>query len=469
MRFAFFADLHIQGNKIQSQTDLGSPSRNIALKTQQAINSIKPDYVFGLGDLTTTGSKQDFLGYKKWVKGIKAPVFDLFGNHDRNYNVLCTDNTGREYFTVLDRISDTKVFQCGNIIFILVSEEHNPESAQKLFTSTIPDKRFRFIEKILKKYSHSHNIFILNHTPARRTTVLSDDWIFNNLQVWDKISNNFFELFRKYPIVAHLTGHIHIDYRYKNFLRDKNGQKSNKKIGKFVNGSQFKNLPNCYFLNTACVDTAHGWVGTMIPKSFLKIVNKHSYRLWNHPLVKFYFKHEKKGLNIFDSRWFSKLQNLKGRSAVYYFDTEPNQKNINIITRWVQKNKDVEKYPLTLKYPLSGTEKMVFLESDLSLRDKKNAVVEKHHWFSIPKNKNAEIELSQRFPQPIEIKGVQIKADNLKKYSVFWKGKNNNSKKWSRKWQKNPKKIGKTTNVLVKIIFEKSQKKISVNDVQIVI
>jgi len=469
IRIAFFADLHIQGNKIQSQTDIGAPTKIIPQKTQQALNKLKPDFIFGLGDQTTYGAKKDWLGYKKWLKGVNAPVFEVLGNHDRDYTILTCQNTGKDYFQVLKKTSDTTVYKIGNFIFILVSEEHNPESGKHDFTSTIPEKSFQFIQNILKKYSKNNNIFILNHTPILGTTALSDEWVFNDLKHWKKISKKYLALFKKYQVLAHLTGHIHIDYRFKNSPININGKQVSKKIGKFINGKNFSYLPSTYFLNMPCVDVAHGWAGDLIPKWVLRIFARNSFKSWGTFFAKFYFKNERFGPPLWD--WFSKTKFRKKlkSSAIYYLDIYPNKKELKIITHRINDFKDVETYPLQLKYKSKLSSKnLKLLSSDLSLIHKKNLTIGKHNWFKVKKGKTGFGEFSKSFTKPTRIKGVKVIGKNLGKYQIKYQASKDNGKTWNKTWIKDPQKLGKINAIKLKIKFYSSSSCVQIKDIKII-
>ena len=224
---------------MQSQTDLGAPSRVVARKAQAALNDVEPDAVFGLGDLTAESAPEDWEGYQRWVEGVNAPVFDLLGNHDRDYTVFNRHQYAQEYFEVLGRVSGTKALAVGNTVFILVSEEHNPEGTANRLTSTVPLKRFRFIEEVLREYAADSNVFILSHTLLRGTTALSDKWSFNDTRAWTVVTRRFFDLFERYPVLAHLTGHTHLDYRYRARVTDIDGPSELKILG-HVNGQSGK-------------------------------------------------------------------------------------------------------------------------------------------------------------------------------------------------------------------------------------
>ncbi len=463
-RLAFFSDLHIRHKKIQSQTDFGGPSKWIPRKASDSLNDIGPDYIFGLGDLTATGHREDWLGYKKWLEGLKPPVFDILGNHDRDYTVFHNYNYGKEYFSILKRTSATKAVKIGNLIFILVSEEHDPEGNKKVLTSTIPLRTFRFIEEILQKYSQDNNVFILSHTLLRGTTALSNDWSFNDIKEWKIISRRFFDLFEKYPVVAHLTGHTHMDYRYKARLKTIEEEKYKRKIGKFVNGKNYERLPDTYFLNLPCVDTAHGWLGSNF--ALLRKLGTMTAKARRSPFRWLYIHLEEKGPRIFDWLYKLKINNLIGRPAVYYFDVFPKEKKIEIITRWLEKNKDVEKYKINLNCPveISDPEAEV-MASSLSLQTKKNLEIVRDNWFEVSSGKRGEGVFSKSFSCKKEVKGVKIISENLKNYDVLWRGSRDSGNNWTKKWIKSPGKLGKINAVKMKMSFKTGNKKAKIKDI----
>ncbi len=465
-RIAFFADLHIRDNKMQSQTDFGGPSKWIPREARKALNDINPDYIFGLGDLTATGHRKDWLGYQKWLQGLEAPVFDVVGNHDRDYTVFHDYNYGEGYFSVLGRVSATKVVKIGNLIFILVSEEHDPEGNKRLLTSTVPLKTFAFIQSILQRYSENNNIFVLSHTLLRGTTALSNDWSFNDIEDWKVISKRFFKLFRTYPVVAHLTGHTHIDYRYRSKLKDIGEKEYKEKVGKFIDGRDYVGLPEIYFLNMPCVDTAHGWLGSSF--ALLRRLGGKTAKAKRSPLRQLYIKLEDKGPRVFDFLYKSKVNNILGRPAVYYFDIMPDNRKVKIITRWVGKNKDVEEYDVALKLParLSGAEAEV-VASDLSMRSKENLQIARDSWFEIPAEEKGEGVFSRSFVEPTEIKGVEVRARNLESYSVLWQGSRDKGVTWTGEWVEDPSVLGEVDAVKVKISFEAKVAGASIEEVSV--
>ncbi len=465
-RIAFFADLHIRGDELHSQTDFGAPSRVVPRKAREALNDIAPDYVFGLGDLTAESAPDDWRGYKRWVDSIDAPILDLFGNHDRDYTVFATHNYGEEYFSVLGRVTDTQALRVGNTIFVLISEEHNPEGNPTRLTSTVPAKRFQFLESILKHYSSDHNIFVLNHTLLRSTTALSDQWSFNDTGMWTSITKKFFRLFREYPVVGHITGHTHIDYRYRARVRDLDGIPRKRKDGKFVDGRAHSSLPDVSFLNMPCVDTAHGWVGSNF--AVLRELGKSTAKAQKSPFRRLFMSIEEKGPPLFDILYRSPISNILGRAAVYYIDLIPGRDYLTVTTRWLRKNRDVERYPVHLKQQVAADDgELELLASDLSIRTKKNLTITLDDWFAVAAGERGSATFSQSFPRPVVTEGVTIKASDLSAYTVRWKGSRTGGRDWSGQWQEDPQALGRVNAVMLDMGFEASGKDAAVADIVI--
>ncbi len=467
VRVALFADIHIRDNKIQSQTDFGAPSKWLPKRANLALKSIKPDYIFGLGDLTATGHKKDWLGYRKWIRGLNAPVFDLMGNHDRDYTVYHMYNYGQEYFTILGRVASSKAVKIANNIFILISEEHDPEGNKKMLTSTVPLKTFSFVEKILKKYFQDHNIFVLSHTLLRGTTALSNDWSFNDINDWNIISNRFFDLFEKYKVAAHLTGHTHIDYRYRAKLKDIGGRKYKHKVGKFINGEKFTHLPDTYFLNIPCIDTAHGWIGSNF--ALLRQLGKATAKAKRSPLRRMYISLEEKGPRVFDFLYQSRINNILGRPAVYYFDIIPGANEVNIITRWLRNNKDTESYKVILNNKIIfSNSKAQIVCSDLCIQYKENLNIMRDNWFQIPAEKKALGIFSQLFKNKKKIKNIKVIAEKKLDYSVLYKGSKDFGETWDKNWIRNPAQMGKLNAVKLKIRFQPNPAPVKVKNILII-
>ncbi len=464
MRVAFFADLHIYDDEIASQTDLGGPSKLIPKRLKEELNKIKPDLIFNLGDSTSFGASKEWGNYKKWRDGVNAPIYEVFGNHDRNYNVLCSDNVGEEFFTELGWFSDTKALRFGNNIFILVSEEYSPAGSEDLFTATIPDKRFDFVESVLQRYSNENNIWVLSHTPISGTTVLSTRWMCNNPKVWWQISKKYFDLYNKYLVLAHFTGHTHIDYRLNLKVKNEDGRFSKENRGTFLNGKDYEDLPDIQFLNMPCVDIAHGWLSGRFP--FL-IQLDDSYKHWKeNKLRRAQLYLDSKGSDLVDKIIEKRLDRKIGRSAFYYMDLDEGKESCEIVTRDIASGEDVQRYKLDLNSKLRfGDKDLEFVDSDLSLQYRKGLIIDHGYWFKVLPDSSGVGVFSQRFSEAVMVKGVDIDADSsrLEEPEVWYKAGNEVGET---DWVKDPEEIGAVKKIKVKIKFVNSGKKdVRVRDV----
>lgn len=468
MRIAFFSDLHIYDDIIASQTDLGGASRLIPERLKEELNGIQPDLIFNLGDSTSIGATKEWLNYNQWRSEVKAPIYEVFGNHDRNYNVFCSDNVGEEFFTVLGWASDTKALKFGNNIFILISEEYSPAGSKDMFTATIPDKRLGFVESVLRKYASGNNIWILSHTPISGTTVLSTRWMCNNPKIWWQISSRYLELYQKYDVVAHFTGHTHIDYRLRLKVKGGDGKFSQERRGILLNGKGYKDLPDTYFLNLPCIAIAHGWLSGRFP--FLIRLDD-SYKHWKeNKLRRAQLSYlDSKGLNLVDwiikSRWDRKL----GRSAIYYMDLEEGMSTCDLITRDIVLKEDVSKYQLKLNMKNAKVDsKAEIVESDLSMQYRDKLIIDHQFWFKVEGNSTGVGIFTKRFASPTEIKGVKILSDNenILGSKVLY----NSCDEEKSNWISDPAELGKRRKIKLKVRFvNNSSKSVRVKDLKLIV
>ena len=350
------------------------------------------------------------------------------------------------------------------MVFILMSEEHNPEGAADRLTSTVPAKRFRFLEDMLREHGQDGNVFVLSHTLLRGTTALSNDWGFNDTRAWTAITERFFGLFERYPVVAHLTGHTHIDYRYRSYVKNLDGGRRGTKVGKFVDGRDYDVLPDVYFLNMPCVDTAHGWFGSNF--ALLRELGKSTARARRSPFRKLYMSVEEKGPPFFDVVYRSPINNVLGRAAIYYVDLLPGRDQVTVTTRWLRPNRDVERYAVDLHRPVElGDGAVRYVASDLSIRTKRNLVVRRDDWFLVPAGESGWGVFSQRFPMPVGLEGLRIEATGLKDYGVRWKGSRDGGRTWDADWRTDPKALGEVDAVMLEIDFDAGEEPVVVQDI----
>ncbi len=475
VRIAFFADPHIITADEGTETDIGGPGYDAPRDAVYSLNKCNPDYTFGLGDLTAHTTENEWIGYDSWENKIESPVFDILGNHDKEH-LYGVGSCGTGYFTKVGRVSDTKVLKIGNNVFILVSEEHDPEGDGDFLMSTIPEKRFEFIEKQFQKYSENYNIFVMNHTPLPDTAAFSTTWFYGRNPRWQHISKKFKNLLYEYEnsVDVHLSGHIHTDYRMRDDPLDQDLTEGVENVGKFVDGSKIipskrkyqpKSLPEVYFLNMPVVDIYHNWgaarfafLGTLINKLDLNpATDKVSPSAQRQRI-----ESGESGPPIMDILHTAKNSYFTGRGAIYYMEMEGGKEKVNLVTRWTGGNRDMENYTLKMSNPIQlGDGEMRIVDSDLSLRKKNdNLEIQVDNWFKIWKGTTGLGEFSKVFYQENKIiTGLSIENYNLKDYSAEWKGSNNHGNTWKSTWHQKPENMGKINAVKIKIKFNAEKTK----------
>lgn|GEM_PF-1088579 len=475
LRIAFFADPHIADEDMGTETDIGGPAYDIPKLTQDTINKINADYTFGLGDLTAHTRENEWIGYKKWIDNLNNPVYDLLGNHDKDH-IYGVGSCGTEYFTEVGRVSGSKVLKKGNNVFILISEEHSPERDGTHLQSTIPQKRFEFLENQLEKYSGSNNIFVMSHTQItgenQGTVAFSETWYYGSNPNWKHISKKYKNILENYEnsVVAHLSGHMHTDYRMRDdpSLFDQDLKIGAENVGKFVDGTKIDKaerkyqpykIPRNYFLNMPIVDIHHNWAIARVG-FFAPIVNKFKY---SRPAPKTDPKVSREGIRqnlknppILDYLHTPKNSYFTGRGAIYYFDMKEGENEVEIKTRWISGNRDVESYEMRLTHPLElGEENMHFVASDLSLMKKnENLRVQRDNWFKIKKDSQGIGYFSKGYYQENKtISGLTIENYDLENYSVKWKKVTTQGKSLT-EWHENPENLGEINGIKIKIQFD---------------
>jgi 3',5'-cyclic AMP phosphodiesterase CpdA len=122
--------------------DSRNDTNGILPKIVQAANATKGvRFMIYLGDMTATGSVQEFANYKKTVKPLKMPLYAIPGNHERagdgNYERL----VGPAYYT----------HQMGRWRFIMIDNSRSRLGAEQL----------AWVKKELEDASAKHDYIVL--------------------------------------------------------------------------------------------------------------------------------------------------------------------------------------------------------------------------------------------------------------------------------------------------------------------
>jgi len=393
LRIGFMTDMQFDGPAKDGHrfglAEQGNPHNGegyrIALQAWQAMMEIKPDLIFDAGDLTADGEDEEFLVYRDWMLAMPAPVYPVMGNHDRQHDWF--KPYGRGFHTILGQGSATRTLKVGNLVFILISQDHIQlgHGADKEGIDPISSQKQEWIRGQLKQYAGSeNNIFLIMHYPLNNTTAFSDRWWRTDHPAWKRTSNELKELLTEYQsdVVAVFSGHVHMQWDWKDTPDDRWDRKGEvENVGFFVDGRKINSeereygphqLPEVHFLNLQALDWPHG---------------------------------------------------PAREPTVYFADAKPGSRELELLTMRIEDKKIVDRYPIHLPHPVDvGDGKLRFMESDLGIFEKDLTVkIEEDDWFLIPKGEKGTVEFQQEWAEPVDILGVTVEAEGGKHTGVLYK------------------------------------------------
>jgi hypothetical protein len=211
----------------------------------------------------------------------------------------------------------------------------------------------------------------------------SNYWHGLDWEAWKEISSRWKSILTKYQdnIVAHISGHVHTHYAWKDTPTDKDeyiygdGVNGVENVGHFVNGSQINKeerkypphkLPEIYFLNPQALCYTHG-------------------------------SPYKKGAKI-------------NTSAIYYGDLVEGNNSFNLITRDIFRNQDVDSYTIETDYPIKLDDmKVRFMESDVFIRKMDTSIeMTLDNWFKIDSGESVSVVFQKMWRNNVDIEGVEV-------------------------------------------------------------
>jgi len=420
VRLAFMTDMQFDGPAKDGHrfglAEQGNPKNgegyNIALYAWQAMMEVKPDLIFDAGDLSADGEDEEFLVYRDWMLAMPAPVYPVMGNHDRQHDWF--KPYGRGFFSILGQGSATRTLKVGNLVFILISQDHIQlgHGPDKEGIDPISTQKQEWIRGQLKKYAGAdNNIFLIMHYPLNNTTAFSDRWWRTNHPGWKRTSNELKELLTEYQkdVVAVLSGHIHMQWDWKDTPDDRWDRKGEvENVGFFVDGRKINSeereygphqLPEVHFLNLQALDWPHG---------------------------------------------------PAREPTVYFADAKPGSREFELLTMRIEDKKIVDRYPIRLPHPVDvGDGKLRFMESDLGIFEKDLTVkIEEDDWFLIPKGEKGTVEFQQEWAEPVTILGVTVEAEGGRHANVLYKAADHPLGDWP-DWKEEPPKGAKLLRVRI--------------------
>lgn len=150
------------------------------------------DFVVPLGDLVF--DDLDLFDPLKRVLGkVGAPVYYVYGNHDRNYDATELDHRDETYEAHFG--PSYYAFEYGSQAFIVLNNVL-PENGTRYFEGSIDPNQLAFIGNYLKTLPSDKSIYLFMHIPLEE---MSDKEV-------------LFEKFRAHPNVTVYAGHTHTQY-----------------------------------------------------------------------------------------------------------------------------------------------------------------------------------------------------------------------------------------------------------------
>jgi hypothetical protein len=181
---------------------------------EQLINEMV-DFVVPLGDLVFDDLDL-FDPLKKVLGKIGAPVYYVYGNHDRNYDANELQYRAETYQAHFG--PSYYAFNYGDNAFLVLNTVF-PENGTRNFEGRIDEDQLQFVANYLKTLPDEMPINLFMHIPL------------------EDISNlkTFFGLFKEHPNVSAYAGHAHTQY-FKDFGR-KDGWPHEKTLTELVAGA----------------------------------------------------------------------------------------------------------------------------------------------------------------------------------------------------------------------------------------
>lgn len=428
IRLGFFSDIHFDIPKKENtefggvgDDELGVRNFKIPVQAKSTIETIKPDYLFDSGDMTDHGRDNEYRAYRNWKSAIDSPIYSVMGNHDREHrNPNAPYGTG--FYSICEYNSATRVLKLGNLVFIMISEDHHYEF--NALDGVISDQKFRWIEKQLDKYAQGkNNVFIMEHYPIKNTVAWSDyfyglggfsffgsagwfDWWW---KPWERMSRRWKRILKEYEqsVVAHISGHIHIPFGWRDVPEDRkiyeygDGDHVVENVGQFVSGEKISNserdhppyqLPEVYFLNIRGLNYRHQVAARFEP-----------------------------------------------RSAIYYTDLTQGSKHFTLNAVDIVTEKKIGSYHLKTSYPVNiGDGAIQFVNSDLGIRRKDNTVeITEENWFEVKKGESGWVTFQKSWKEKVNINEVNVISDSGRHGRIYFKGSSNGGQSW-RSWTTEP-------------------------------
>jgi len=163
------------------------------------IDSNKAVFGISLGDLV--GDDLDLhLPYKKAIKEIGLPWYNVIGNHDMNYDAKIDEHSDESFEQNFGPANYS--YNYGKVHFIVLDNILYPDPRDgKSYWGGFREDQLKFIENDLKHVPKDHLIVLSHHIPLADN---NGEWF----RVEDR--DRLFDLLAEYPNTLSLSAHTHI-------------------------------------------------------------------------------------------------------------------------------------------------------------------------------------------------------------------------------------------------------------------
>lgn len=216
--------------RVVTLSDLHLPGRNVANKVlvRNVINSWHDvDYVALLGDqVSDVGSEAEYLYASEFVRGFRAPVIPIVGNHDYIYLDKKNSVGGRERGAYMDRQAKLEQFrkafgveelyrsvEAGGYLLVFLSTDELYSS----YLARMSEEQLGWFSAELEAHKHTPTI-VFFHSPLKGTIAKGGNYVAVKADFWAQPVQAIHDILDdNRQVIAWVSGHTHTDPTNKNF------------------------------------------------------------------------------------------------------------------------------------------------------------------------------------------------------------------------------------------------------------
>lgn len=184
---------------------------------QELVGVKGPSFGISLGDLV--GDRLEFFEpLNKATSRIGLPWFNVFGNHDMNFDATEQHHADETFERVYGPAN--YAFYHGKVLFITLDNVVYPNPyTSSSYIGGYREDQFRFLENLLPTVPKDHLVVISGHIP------IFDEFPFGQT-FYDEHRRRLFDILKDHPYTVSLSGHTHTQRHH--FFREADGWKREK-------------------------------------------------------------------------------------------------------------------------------------------------------------------------------------------------------------------------------------------------